>query len=86
MPGYLNEVGDHSAQPPSLDMAHIALVVLQRFLPNHAEQIVSDHRQLQHQSICIELAGKEAFNVHVSLQFAVITDPVRTVRREDGAN
>ena len=69
---YLNEVGDHSAQPPSPDMTLIALLVLQRFLSNHAEQIVSDHRQFQYQGVCIELARGEAFNVHVSLQFAVI--------------
>ena len=49
---YLNEVGDHSAQPPSPDMTLIALLVLQRFLSNHAEQIVSDHRQFQYQGVC----------------------------------
>lgn len=72
MSGDLNEVRDHGAQPSSPDTALIALLVLQRFLPDHAEQIVSDHRQLQYQSVCIEFARGEALNVHVGLQFAVI--------------
>ena len=72
MPGYLNEVGDHRAQTPASDMALITLLVFQRFLTNHTKQVVGDHGQFQHQGICIELAGREAFNVHVGLQLTVI--------------
>ena len=85
MPGDLNEVGNHSAQPSSPDMALVPLLVLQRFLPNHAEQIIGYHRQLKHQSVRVELAGREALDVHVGLQFTVIllAFAMRVVRFND---
>lgn len=67
-----DQIGDHSPQPSAANGTLVRLLVLQRLLPNHAQQIVSDHRKLKYQSVRIKLAGREALNVHVGFQLAVV--------------
>lgn len=42
------------------------------FLTNHAKDVEGQNGQLQNKFVCVELAGRQAFQIHVRLQLAVI--------------
>ena len=66
-----HQVLDHG--PDSTTLNHLLGIgfVLQGLLTDHPEQVVSDNRQFQNQSIGTKLTRREAFNVHIRLDLAV---------------
>ena len=44
---------------------------MNRFLPDHAKNIVSKYSQFENQFVGIELAGRKTFNAHIGFDFTV---------------
>ena len=72
MAGTKHQILNHCPQSPAMNFPLRRLLVLERFLANHPQQIEGNHRKFQNQRIGSKLPGRQAFNIHVGFQFAVI--------------
>ncbi len=52
---------------------------------NHTQDVVGRHRKFQNKLICVELSGREPFQIHIGLDFTVELPafPMRMVKGND---
>ena len=76
MPGYVAgakyQILDNSTQSTAFYVVLFRGTVLQGFLANHAKKIVGEYSKFHYQTICGELAGWQAFYIHICLDFAMV--------------
>lgn len=67
MAGTLNQVGKNRTKSPALYCALLGLLVLQRFLPYHTQDIVGNQSEFQNEFVRLEFSGRKAFYIHIGL-------------------
>ena len=70
--GAEDQVLNDRPNPTALDIPLPGRAVFQGFLTDHAQEVIGQDHQLQHQTIGGKLARGQTFHVHVGLDLAVV--------------